>query len=126
MIALQALELAKQIVAPGGLEKLNADLADPDALRAHLADRSWLHPSVTADDVVELREFQVGLRPVFEASEAGEVSAVVRASRRKRENSGGDPAPLVASSRIRRPPAARRSAPASAGTRFRGPAASRG
>ena len=56
---------------------LNADLADPDALVAHLADRSWLHPSVTPDDVVELREFQVGLRPVFEASEAGEVSAVV-------------------------------------------------
>ena len=56
---------------------LNADLADPDALVAHLADRSWLHPSVTPDDVVGLREFQVGLRPVFEASEAGEVSAVV-------------------------------------------------
>ena len=56
---------------------LNADLADPDALVAHLADRSWLHPSVTPDDVVELREFQVGLRPVFEASEDGEVSAVV-------------------------------------------------
>jgi predicted RNA-binding Zn ribbon-like protein len=56
---------------------LNADLADADALVAHLADRSWLHPSVTPDDVVELREFQVGLRPVFEASEAGEVSAVV-------------------------------------------------
>jgi predicted RNA-binding Zn ribbon-like protein len=56
---------------------LNADLADPGALVAHLADRSWLHASVTPDDVVELRTFQVELRPVFEASEAGEVSAVV-------------------------------------------------
>ena len=56
---------------------LNADLADPAALVAHLADRNWLHPSVTPGDVAELREFQVALRPVFEASEAGEVSAVV-------------------------------------------------
>jgi predicted RNA-binding Zn ribbon-like protein len=56
---------------------LNADLADSDALVAHLADRSWLHPSVTPGDVRDLRAFQVALRPVFEASEEGEVSEVV-------------------------------------------------
>lgn len=56
---------------------LNADLADPDALLTHLADRSWLHPSVTPDDVSALQEFQVELRPVFEASEEEQVSLVV-------------------------------------------------
>ncbi|WP_107771872.1 CGNR zinc finger domain-containing protein [Nocardioides sediminis] len=56
---------------------LNADLADRAGLVDHLADRSWLHASVTPGDAAELREFQVALRPVFEASEAGEVSAVV-------------------------------------------------
>jgi predicted RNA-binding Zn ribbon-like protein len=56
---------------------LNADLADPDALVAHLADRSWLHPSVTPDDVRSLQEFQAELRPVFEASETGDVAVVV-------------------------------------------------
>ncbi|KRF35171.1 CGNR zinc finger domain-containing protein [Nocardioides sp. Soil805] len=56
---------------------LNADLADPDALLAHLADRSWLHPSVTAGDVRDLQEFQAELRPVFEASEEEQVPLVV-------------------------------------------------
>ena len=56
---------------------LNADLADTDALVAHLADRSWLHPSVTPGDVASLQDFQVELRPVFEASEVGEVPVVV-------------------------------------------------
>lgn len=56
---------------------LNADLADADALVAHLADRSWLHPSVTPGDVQELQQFQSELRPVFEASEHDEVPLVV-------------------------------------------------
>jgi hypothetical protein len=56
---------------------LNADLADPDALVEHLADRSWLHPSVTPADVRDLQEFQAELRPVFEASEQDRVPLVV-------------------------------------------------
>ena len=56
---------------------LNADLTDEDALRAHLADRVWLHVSVTPGDVEELRAFQAELRPVFEASDADHVPLVV-------------------------------------------------
>jgi predicted RNA-binding Zn ribbon-like protein len=56
---------------------LNADLDDPDALVTHLADRSWLHPSVTVGDVRDLQRFQVELRPVFEASEEDRVPDVV-------------------------------------------------
>jgi predicted RNA-binding Zn ribbon-like protein len=56
---------------------LNADLDEPGALLAHLADRSWLHPSVTAADVRDLRQFQAELRPVFEASEDERISDVV-------------------------------------------------
>ncbi len=56
---------------------LNADLDDPAALLAHLADRSWLHPSVTPGDVRDLQEFQAELRPVFEASEEEQVPLVV-------------------------------------------------
>lgn len=56
---------------------LNADLADPDALLVHLADRGWLHRSVTPVDVRDLQAFQAELRPVFEASEDEQVSLVV-------------------------------------------------
>lgn len=56
---------------------LNADLADTAALVEHLADRSWLHDQVTPRDVTALRRFQEELRPVFEASGRGDVTAVV-------------------------------------------------
>jgi predicted RNA-binding Zn ribbon-like protein len=56
---------------------LNADLLDVDALLAHLDKREWLHPTVVERDVVTLQNFQAVLRPVFEASDRGDVHAVV-------------------------------------------------
>ncbi|PUA81641.1 CGNR zinc finger domain-containing protein [Nocardioides currus] len=56
---------------------LNTELPDADALLAHLSDRAWLHPTLDDRDVTALQRFQVALRPVFEASDAGEVRAVV-------------------------------------------------
>lgn len=56
---------------------VNADLHDEEALREHLADRSWLHRSVVADDVESVRAFQAELRTVFEASDADDVALVV-------------------------------------------------
>ncbi len=58
---------------------LNTELTDVDALLSHLAERSWLHPSVTAQDLPSLLSFQAELRPVFEASDRGDVRAVVGA-----------------------------------------------
>ena len=56
---------------------VNAELPDEAALHEHLADRSWLHRSVTDADVSSLRSFQAELRPVFEASDVDDVSLVV-------------------------------------------------
>ena len=56
---------------------VNADLPDEEALREHLADRSWLHRSVVAADVDSVRTFQAELRPVFEASDVDDVRLVV-------------------------------------------------
>ena len=56
---------------------LNAEISDVDALRAHLADREWLVPQSTDRDCMLLRKFQRELRPVFEASAAGDTDAVV-------------------------------------------------
>jgi predicted RNA-binding Zn ribbon-like protein len=47
---------------------VNADLPDPDAVRAFLADRAWLVPQVTDRDAGALRRLQRALRAVFEAS----------------------------------------------------------
>jgi predicted RNA-binding Zn ribbon-like protein len=58
---------------------VNADMADERALREHLADRSWLHRSVVPGDVESVRAFQAELRPVFEASDIGDVPVVVSA-----------------------------------------------
>ncbi len=58
---------------------VNADLSDEAALREHLADRSWLHRSITDVDVPTLQSFQRELRPVFEASDADDVRRVVSA-----------------------------------------------
>ena len=56
---------------------VNADLGDEERLRDHLADRVWLHASLTADDVAALQQLQDDLRPVFEASHRGDVALVV-------------------------------------------------
>ena len=56
---------------------VNAELPDAEALREHLADRSWLHRSVVEDDVPSLQAFQAELRPVFEASDVDDVRRVV-------------------------------------------------
>ena len=56
---------------------VNADLPDEEALHEHLADRSWLHRSVTAADVPALEAFRAELRPVFEASDVDDVPLVV-------------------------------------------------
>lgn len=56
---------------------LNAELADLDALVAHLAHREWLHHQCTERDVTVLRRFQRDLRPVFEASGDGDTATVV-------------------------------------------------
>ena len=56
---------------------LNADLPDVPALRDHLSDREWLVAQCTDRDCMLLRKFQRELRPVFEASAAGDARAVV-------------------------------------------------
>jgi hypothetical protein len=56
---------------------LNTELADRDDLVAHLTGRQWLHPQCTDRDAAALRRFQKELRPVFEASEAENVPAVI-------------------------------------------------
>ena len=56
---------------------VNADLPDEAALQEHLADRSWLHPSVVPADVASLQSFQTELRPVFEASDDDDVPLLV-------------------------------------------------
>jgi hypothetical protein len=56
---------------------LNTGIGDVDDLVAHLAGREWLQPQVTDRDCMLLRRFQRELRPVFEASEVGDVRGVV-------------------------------------------------
>ncbi|MDT0203712.1 CGNR zinc finger domain-containing protein [Nocardioides sp. AE5] len=56
---------------------LNADLVDIDAVVDFLQDRDWLHHQVVERDVTALRRFQASLRPVFEASDAGDVDGTV-------------------------------------------------
>ncbi|MDR7251827.1 putative RNA-binding Zn ribbon-like protein [Nocardioides sp. BE266] len=56
---------------------VNADLPDEEALREHLADRSWLHRSLVEADVPTLHAFLRELRPVFEASDVDDVRLVV-------------------------------------------------
>jgi predicted RNA-binding Zn ribbon-like protein len=58
---------------------VNADLADAEHLVRFLDGREWLQESVSDRDVTALRRFVRELRPVFEASSAGdEVSVVER------------------------------------------------
>jgi predicted RNA-binding Zn ribbon-like protein len=56
---------------------LNADPAGVDALVATLDGREWLHPQVTERDVAAVRRFLRGLRPVFDAADAGEVKQTI-------------------------------------------------
>jgi predicted RNA-binding Zn ribbon-like protein len=56
---------------------VNADLSDAEHLIAFLDEREWLHTSVVEKDPVALRRFVKELRPVFEASNAGDEHAVV-------------------------------------------------
>ena len=56
---------------------VNADIDDAAALVGLLHERGWLHPKVVERDATALRRFQKELRPVFEASDAGDEQAVV-------------------------------------------------
>ena len=56
---------------------VNADLEDTGALVSFLDDRAWLQPQVVERDVAALRRFVKELRPVFEASNAGDERGVV-------------------------------------------------
>ena len=56
---------------------LNAALADRDDLVDHLSNRQWLHDQCTDRDATVLRRFLRELRPVFEASEAGDTRRVI-------------------------------------------------
>ncbi|MGZ4437321.1 MAG: CGNR zinc finger domain-containing protein [Nocardioidaceae bacterium] len=56
---------------------VNADLEDTDALIAFLDQRTWLLHQVVDRDVAVLRRFVKELRPVFEASNAGDEAGVV-------------------------------------------------
>src|SRR4051794_40302362 len=56
---------------------VNAGLDDTEQLLGFLDDRRWLHDSVVDKDAAALRRFVKELRPVFEASNAGDERAVV-------------------------------------------------
>jgi predicted RNA-binding Zn ribbon-like protein len=56
---------------------VNADLADAEHLVHFLDGREWLQGTVSDRDVTALRRFVRELRPVFEASNAGDEAAVV-------------------------------------------------
>jgi len=63
--------------AESGASLLNADVSSIDSLTAHLVGREWLHHQCTEQDCSDLVAFQTDLRPVFVASEASQVKAVV-------------------------------------------------
>jgi predicted RNA-binding Zn ribbon-like protein len=56
---------------------VNADLGDAAHLIHFLDERRWLHSSVSDRDAGALRRFAKELRPVFEASNAGDEAGVV-------------------------------------------------
>ena len=70
------MDFVRYAEAAAGL--VNADFPDVDAVRAVVADREWLVDQCTARDAASLRRLQRELRPVFEAAEVGETTAVVR------------------------------------------------
>src|SRR3954453_2123836 len=56
---------------------VNAGLDDTEQLLGFLDDRRWLHDSIVDKDAAALRRLVKELRPVFEASNAGDERAVV-------------------------------------------------
>jgi len=56
---------------------LNIEIVDVDDLVGHLSGREWLQAQVTDRDCMLLRRFRRELRPVFEASDAGDTRGVV-------------------------------------------------
>ena len=56
---------------------LNTEIVDVDDLVGHLSGREWLQAQVTDRDCMLLRRFQRELRPVFEASDAGDARGVI-------------------------------------------------
>ena len=56
---------------------LNTEIVDVDDLVGHLSGREWLQAQVTDRDCMLLRRFQRELRPVFEASDAGDTRGVI-------------------------------------------------
>lgn len=56
---------------------LNADVSDAGRVRDFVSERSWLVEQVTDRDANVLKRLQRGLRPVFEASNAGDGATVV-------------------------------------------------
>ena len=56
---------------------LNTDLPDVESLQEHLAGREWLVEQSLDRDAMLLRKFQRELRPVFDASAAGDAATVV-------------------------------------------------
>jgi predicted RNA-binding Zn ribbon-like protein len=63
--------------AEGAAALLNADLSEVDGLLSYLDGRPGLQGRAADRDCMLLRKLQRELRPVFEAGEAGDVSAVV-------------------------------------------------
>ena len=57
---------------------LNAEVPDADAVRRFVVERAWLVGKVVERDAAALRRFQRELRPVFEASNAGDERSVVQ------------------------------------------------
>lgn len=58
---------------------VNADPADGEQLRRHLADRAWLAELAQDQDAAVLHRFALELRAVFEAGTAAEVVRLVNA-----------------------------------------------
>jgi len=56
---------------------VNATLPGAESLRSLLSSRAWLHDQCTDRDATVLRRFQAELRPVFEASGAGDTRGVI-------------------------------------------------
>lgn len=56
---------------------VNASLPDAAAVRSLLRSRDWLHDQCSDHDALRLRKFQRELRPVFEASAAGDTRGVI-------------------------------------------------
>jgi predicted RNA-binding Zn ribbon-like protein len=63
--------------AERGAEIVNAPFEEPEQLVEFLSSREWLIEQVTPKDASSLRRFQRDLRPVFEASMAGDEHEVV-------------------------------------------------